>query len=77
MRIHLASAIISGEVDVDLVDQTRYLDVSGCPEELHAGEGTRGHDAGAVAGFAAPGDRLSLSVPNCRVWNRWAPDAEI
>ena len=77
MGVHLASSIISSDVDVGLVDVTRDEDVGWGLEELDTGDGAFGHDTGTVPWLGAPGDGLGFLVTNQAVRVGRAPQAEV
>lgn len=79
VRVELAALVAGGDVDLREVADAGDLDVVGGLDEVGAGEGAVGGDAGAVAGLDAPGDLDALRVANDRVgaWLGRGKDAEV
>jgi hypothetical protein len=77
MRVHLASRIISLDVDQILVDVTGNLDVVRSFDVLEASDGALGDNASAMAGLCAPGYGFTLGCTDFRVWFGRAPEAEV
>jgi hypothetical protein len=55
----------------------RTLDIVGSLDKLEAGDGALRDNAGAVAGFGAPGHGFALRDAYFRVWIRGTPEAEV
>jgi len=62
--VKLTAEVVRGNVDEALIDESNNLDVSRSSHELHTIECTRRDDPSATAGFGAPSDLFTFSVPN-------------
>ena len=74
--VELTAEVAAGNVNFRLVDETSHHVRVAVEEDLHALDGTLGHDASAVALFGAVGDDLALGVGNV-VQSGRAPKTEI
>ena len=76
VRVHFSSRVSSSDIDLRLVDETGHHVRLAVEEQLHALDGTLGHDAGAVTLLSAVRNDLTLGVGDV-VQCRRTPEAEV
>lgn len=77
VRVHFTSVVVSGHVNLGLVNEANDLDVVRGFQVLNTGDGFSRNKTCPATWVCTPGNHLAFYFANSLAWFWWSPEAEV